>query len=307
MLPSRITKHKRPRHQLYQPGFNNRNSCWLEGDWITLDKDEWLRRKGEHERMYSKLPSFHTQKHDGKPTPIGKMDKAQRQAWEHFSGCDELYVVYEKGGTGIVRVNIAGKHIRQDSLDWLRETRVKVLPKIKDQGKETNQAAKYSIPPDLVADQKETADPWMDIVAQNRQREFDMFKECVDSFKRGGNGVPPEFAARMAMTSLVMREESIIQEEWNASVGRADRFDNPEWNRINYVEMRRIAREAFGDDLEPLLGQARDEHNECERHNLDNSDGNLFCFVLPKFHEDGSHEPWGARDVPWNIKEGDNG
>ena len=37
--------------------------------------------------------------------------------------------------------------------------------------------------------------------------------------------------------------------------------------------------------------------------NLDNSKGALFSWVLPKFHDDGTHEPWGPRDYPWaNFK-----
>jgi len=39
--------------------------------------------------------------------------------------------------------------------------------------------------------------------------------------------------------------------------------------------------------------------NQCSRSNLDSSGGLLFCFVLPTFYPDGSHDPWGPKDVPW--------
>ena len=58
------------------------------------------------------------------------------------------------------------------------------------------------------------------------------------------------------------------------------------------------------DDLDAafdkLLAENRASHNECERANLDSSDGSSWCFVLPKFHKDGTHEPLGEKDAPWN-------
>lgn len=43
----------------------------------------------------------------------------------------------------------------------------------------------------------------------------------------------------------------------------------------------------------------KESHNSCARSNLDNSNGFLACYVLPQFKVDGTHEPWGDKDVPW--------
>ena len=51
----RVTKHKTPRYQLYQPGFNDANSCWLGGSWVTLPKDEWKQKKVAHKKLYGNL------------------------------------------------------------------------------------------------------------------------------------------------------------------------------------------------------------------------------------------------------------
>jgi len=67
----RITKHKPPRHQLYFPGFNLGNSCWLEGDWVTMPKDEWEIRKDNHQRLFKKCRKEEgKQSHRGKGTPL---------------------------------------------------------------------------------------------------------------------------------------------------------------------------------------------------------------------------------------------
>lgn len=66
----------------------------------------------------------------------------------------------------------------------------------------------------------------------------------------------------------------------------------------------RQALEAKG--LHDAYEQAKQGHNECARENLDNSDGFMYDFVLPVFHLDGIHEPWGERDVPWVRPEPDD-
>ena len=305
---SRITKHKKPLHQLYQPGFNDRNSCWLEGTWITLDKAEWLRRKVEHERMYGK-PDNTLQHHNGPPIPPEKMTKAQRQAWEHFAGCDDLYVAYPDGRTGIASVDLSGRSISGKSLKWLRKTGIKALPKCQmGDGEVIDQIARFSVPPDLVAEVSEqVADPWMDIVKQNKQNLVDTFKACAEEVRTNGIPIERSFPASMALEYMVMQEETVVQEEWNALIGRKDRFDDPEGDRKAYAEMRKIAKEVFGDRFGPMLAEQRAEHNECARLNLDSSSGSAFCFVLPEFHDDGTHEPWGPKDVPCHAGENDDG
>ena len=95
---SRITSHKKPRYQLYQPGFNDRNSCWLEGEWINLPEKEWLARKDDHERMYASVgKDRRKQHHRDEPTSFTQMTDAQRQAWNHYRGNDTIEGRHQNG------------------------------------------------------------------------------------------------------------------------------------------------------------------------------------------------------------------
>jgi hypothetical protein len=84
-----VTKHKKPRYQLYQPGFNAGNSCWLEGEWLTVSREEFERRKITHTKMYGSFRGL-KQHHRDEPTPLDKLTVAQKQAYEFYSG-DHLF------------------------------------------------------------------------------------------------------------------------------------------------------------------------------------------------------------------------
>lgn len=105
------------------------------------------------------------------------------------------------------------------------------------------------------------------------------------------------FSVMMAAHSLIKIEERIIKAEWESIKGQKDRFTNLNEERVEYAEMRQ-ALESLGKFA--AYEEAKKSHNECARSNLDDSNGLLFCYVLPIFNPDGSHEPWGERDVPWD-------
>ena len=109
----RVTKNNL--HQLYQPGFNNSNSCWLTGRWITIPKDEWNTRKKEHVLMYKNVGEEQSkQHHRNKGTSLKNMTKAQKQAWEFLSGSEtfDCYRLEE------FLVNHADHHLIFDSNDF---------------------------------------------------------------------------------------------------------------------------------------------------------------------------------------------
>lgn len=312
----RTTKHKNPRHQLYQPGFNEGNGCWLEGSWVTLPKDEWEARKDEHVRMYGDIRKMAKDQHyrdDG--VPRDKMDEAQRQAWEHYSGSGHFDCRHvESGHVGPVGVEMAGNRIQPKEAKWLLAEGWRILRFVKQPSGETaDQTEGLEIPDELMAEDGasagEAVNTWQHVVDQNVQKMDDMFESALRT-ATGDDPVPPgqimgmdfrAFSTQMAFTSLVQQEESIIRMEWNEQQGEKDVFRTHQQEIDRYVEMRRKLKDACDEPavFDAWYEQARESHNSCARTNLDNTEGTLYSYVLPKFNDDGTHEPWGPRDVPW--------
>ena len=303
----RVTKHKKPRYQLYQPGFNPSNSCWLEGDWITLPKGEWEKRKTKHQKLYKDVRSqAGNQHHRNKGTSLKKLSEAQRQAYEFFAGTATIECwVPEHNYLQPVGIDLAGPHISERSCEWLRKSGYKVLREIKDfKGKTVNQVRPLRVPEDLIIDQTENGepiDPQAKIVEQNMARFEAQFFACLkmatdESEPEGSRG----FAAMTMFGTLIMQEETLMRAEWREQQGEPDAYTDLPRERARYAKMRAELEKVEG--WREHYDEAKANHNKCERHNLDNTRGRLFCFVLPEFHSDGTHEPWGPRDVPWAQK-----
>jgi hypothetical protein len=296
----RITKHKTPRHQLYHYGFNPNNSCWLEGKWVTLPKDEWEAQKDEHQKLFGPVHEAKKKQHHRDPaTAIEDLTPAQRKAWEFYSGEHILSVQHPDGTVGLFGIETAADKMPERSIDYFRKEGIKVISKTKDaEGKVFDQADTYGVPEDLRVDtDAEPVDPWDDIVAQNKAREDDITK----AFMEGAAEMP--FFAQMAAYEVVHQEANIIRLEWNLAQGVHPPYDDLDAEIARYVERRRKVKETLGDKFEALYQQSRESHNSCARTNLDNSNRYLYYYVLPVFHEDGTHEPWGENDIPLTKEE----
>ena len=303
-VPYRKTKHKKPRHQLYIPGFNPANSCWLDGDWVNVSEEEWNARKADHKRMFGRLSKLSGKQHHRDPeTPLDKMTDAQRRAYDHYSGHLHAHVLHGDE-TVPAGLEMAGNGPGATTLKWMRDNDLNVIPRTVNghTGEVTDVLEGLDFPDDVVSEDTEPVDPWVAIVEGNRRKEMAMF----DAYIKAASSPPDEqpggmkaMAIRMAMTSLTMKEESIIRAEWNAQRGENEPYDDINREINEYVDMRQKLVDVFGEAFEPLYDSSRASHNSCARTNLDNSDGVLFSYVLPKFNEDGTHEPWGKRDVPW--------
>jgi hypothetical protein len=297
---SRKTSHAKPKHQLYQPGFNPSNSCWLQGRWITLPKAEWQKRRAAHEKLYAIVfQREKTQHYKFKPTPLKKMTRAQKQAWEYYSG-DQRLAGIVNGRFAPFVVRMAGKEPQPSQITWLRNRQVTIPRWIKlgPKGKPENQLRSIKLPKDLI--QENTPETALDevtaTVTQNRARSQEFFDAAADNLEKNDH---TRFSISMAFGQLIEQEELIIRAEWQISRGEEDTIPyEPEKERQLYVAMRSKLKnyEGFAEGYE----RAKANHNECERANLDNSDGKFFCFVLPEFHDDGTHEPVGEHDVPWS-------
>lgn len=318
--PYRKTDHKTPKYQLYQVGFNPINSCWLTGAWVTVSKAEYDKRKGAVEKEYARVrKQMKTQHHRDKGTPVKNLTRAQRIAYEFFSGTllIEAMVKRDDGADVLqpISVETGGNAPTAHSIKWMHNRGYKALRwvKVGPKGKPTNQLRGYKFPADLVIEN--TAETAVDhvtaIVSQNRKRSNEFFEANLSVLEKPATEVPggemmgmnfQQFSASMAVHSLIEQEETIIRGEWEHSIGEDDSVIpfEPEKERALYVEMRNKLKVI--ENWEEWYNQSKATHNECERENLNNSDGNLYCWVLPKFNDDGTHEPWGARDVPWNHK-----
>lgn len=320
---TRVTKHKNPRYELYQPGFNEGNGCWLEGSWVAFPFEEWANRKRDHLQMYEGLRERTKRQHYRDPAvPPEKMGSAQRQAWNHFSGTGTVYCKGEGGGVGPVYINLAAGKIRKDSVAWLQESGRKVLQWVKmPDGTLVDQQADFGIPDAVVevcSTPHEPPDPWKSIIEQNKSREDEMLDaflgdvppELVQGLaEMDSSGVSPttanifgsmgDFMSMMAFQSLIMLEEGIVRAEWDKQRGQPDKYTDLDLERVRYVEARKKLQAKFNGQFEMYYTSIRASHNDCARTNLDNSQGHLYSFVLPVFHADGTHEPWGEKDVPW--------
>jgi len=312
---ARTTKHKKPRHQLYQPGFNESNGCWLEGSWVSVPRDEWDARKAEHLRMYDGVREVAgEQDHHGPPVPRDKMTRAQRQAWQHYSGSAHFDCVHDSGRVGPVGVEMQGNRVDARAARWMRAEGWKIIRFVTGgDGERRDQTAGMEIPDELLADRgstpEEAVDTWQHVVDQNVGQMDDLFNTLLNAAVSDDPGPPAQatgmdyrgFATQMAFTSLVQQEESIIRMEWNERQGDKDRFRTLQQEIDRYVDMRRRlkAEAASPEVFDAWYREARESHNSCARANLDNTDGRIYSYVLPEFNDDGTHEPWGPRDVPW--------
>lgn len=321
-VPFRKTAHAKPKYQLYQVGFNASNSCWLDGGWITVTKAEYDKRKGPLAKEYARVrKQMESQHHRDKGTPPAKMTRAQRTAYEFCSGSYTLEAMGTRDdGTTYgqpIGIGMAGNRPDATSIRWLQNHRYKLVRWVKTgpKGKPTNQLKGLVFPAEFVIENKkdDAFDHLTETVSQNRGRAADMFESAVATMKGEGAPLPAgemmgmnfqQFVGMMAFHQLTEQEELIVRGEWHRSIGEDDDaipFE-PEKERLLYVEMRAKLKAAVGEKFDEVYANAQAEHNECERANLDNSNGTLYCYVLPKFNDDGTHEPWGPRDVPWGHK-----
>lgn len=298
----RATKHAKPKYQLYMWGFNHLNSCWMTSGWQTVTKAEYGERAEAHAAQYAEvLSTLSTQRHNGPPTAVDQMTTAQKTGYDHCSGGATLECRRTGIGlkVGMVSIALAGGKISDESLKPFRsQPHWRAIPKILHPYTlgVTDQATLYGLPADILSDDTEPVHAYKLLVKQNKQNRFDSALYDVVALKH----YPSRMACRMPAQYLVSLEMSIIRTEWEALVGRTDPFADLQWDIKAYVELRAAAAQIESNFfLEHKI--ARDEHNRYARQTLNTMEGKTIAFVLPKFYPDGTHEPWGERDVPWNL------
>jgi len=288
----RETKHKKPKRQFYQPGFNDQNSCWFQGGWIDVDDERWAQREA-HQKV-RELVIAEGQHYRNPETPVDQMTPEQRQAWLFNSGKSTLDCI-RNGYVQRIGVQKGGLMVKEDSVKWMRKEGYKALRVTRNPQGLVVQLEECQLPEDLISDDLEAdgqpINVWKRIVAQNRDRMQEQALELLDA----GN----PFMCKVALVQLFHLEQEMVTNEWHHSIKHEDPFKRTDDAlRAEYNKTRKAFTKKMHNFPEEYA-IARAEHNECARANLDNSNGFLASYVLPVFHPDGTHEPWGPKDVPW--------
>lgn len=107
----------------------------------------------------------------------------------------------------------------------------------------------------------------------------------------------------LAILNLLDLEKSIIRIEYMLTKLPENAETNTQ-RLYYYVKEYEFFRSELGKRLQgefdDLYNKYKLEHNIYARENLDKTNGHIYCYVLPRFNKDGTHQMWGENDVPWN-------
>ena len=280
---AKISKHRPPRYMLYQPGFNNGNSCWIKGHWINVTSEEWEERKD----LYVGIREWSKNQHyKDKGTTIKNMTPIQRRAYEFYSG-DETFDCFNKNGyLSVIRVYMGGKSINDKSVAWMREKKYKIIALTTSFGKKYHQLRGLKgVPEDLILRNKKPVNTVKKTVKQNKYKHTIYFDTMLEI----------DGDIDLIMGCLNKVEEDIIRAEWHRK-SDTDFYDDLDSDIKEYVRRRKLLKNGLlAKEFDEIYTKCRELHNSCARENLKN---NLYSFVLPVFHDDGTHEPWSDEDVP---------
>lgn len=110
----------------------------------------------------------------------------------------------------------------------------------------------------------------------------------------------PGFAGEMVAFSVYKAAEHVLRIEDAARLYPHVPTNDVERAKLQYRKALVSARKTLGPSFDAIYEACRVENNECARLNLDQSNGTMYCYVVPKFNDDGTHESPGPRDFPWN-------
>lgn len=128
---------------------------------------------------------------------------------------------------------------------------------------------------------------------------FDMFLSAHQSGFEG-------FAAEMILQSVIQSAVHILRTEWYLAFHEGVEEHRERWRAelAEYLEVFsrqfRTAMDALGAGFGDAWDVAVAEHNDCSRQNIE---GGAYAYVIPRFNEDGSHEPVGPKDGPYLARE----
>jgi len=283
----------------------------LAGEWVRVPEEEFAQRAPEHEALYACVLADRTlQHHSGDGVSLEDMTPAQRQAWEFYSGNQDFYLVSGQNIQGI-SIRMAGLTPKEKDVEDVRKRwpHHKLIPlELCPWNGVSDKRSEFDFPEDMWLDTDNPIDPQSLIVAQNVQRQRDMWLAQLASSQQDGqvpgsiNGASfQEFCTQAVFREVLGQEQTILREEWNRDNGLQDPYDDIDGNIAWYKTMREKLAEIWDEKLvEETLVEWRIPHNDMARGSLDQTNGSGWVFVLPKFNKDGTHPPLGPRDKPWS-------
>jgi hypothetical protein len=135
--------------QFYQFGFNDSNSCWLDGKWITVTPERYAAEKDAWEAKHlGILAQVCDQHHRNPPTTVTQMTPEQKTAWELNSGSAVLQGLrITSGSVGTYKtpfgIGLAAGEPSESDIRWMRKHGYRAI-----KGQEEG----LTFPPDLVVE-----------------------------------------------------------------------------------------------------------------------------------------------------------
>ena len=115
--------------ELYQPGFNPNNSCWLKGKWIKVPNEGFTECAAKHEALYANLDAETAkQYYRDPPTDKLSMTEAQKQAYKGTSMYLRVLVWYaDTACTGPANIEVVEDKLGKSVVPWLKRNKAQVV------------------------------------------------------------------------------------------------------------------------------------------------------------------------------------
>ena len=115
-----------------------------------------------------------------------------------------------------------------------------------------------------------------------------------------GQGImPDEFTHGLLLQSVHVAAKQLISDEVELLENPGNTFPDLAKDKAHFVKIYAKAQKALGAKFGSEYATHLKEYNDCARSNLKVSDGTSYCYVLPAFNADGTHAPYGSKDIPW--------
>jgi len=112
---------------------------------------------------------------------------------------------------------------------------------------------------------------------------------------------PPGFAESLVAFTVYKAATHVLRIEDGARLYPGNPTNDVDRAKLQYQKAVASARKSLGADFDRLYEECRVENNKSARLCLDRSKGKMYYHVVPKFNDDGTHDPLGPRDWPWNT------
>lgn len=111
---------------------------------------------------------------------------------------------------------------------------------------------------------------------------------------------PPGFAESLVAFTVYKAAEHVLRIEDGARLYPGNPTNDVDRAKLQYRKALASARKSLGANFDRLYEECRVKNNKSARKLLDQSNGKMYYHVVPKFNDDGTHDPLGPHDWPWD-------